>query len=79
MKDLIISSSDYNHITYMIDEAQISAWYGNDVYFLLCNPNFGYCICNMLGSGFKCHRCVKYARRLLQKCTGNISILEYYQ
>ncbi len=76
MKDLIISSSDYNHITEMVDEANISAYYGNEVYFLLCNPLFGYCACNMRGSGFKCRRCVRYVKGLLRKCSPTIKVIE---
>ena len=76
MKDLIISSSDYNHITEMVDEAEISASYGNEVYFLLCNPHFGYCACNMRGSGFKCHRCVRFVKGLLRKCSPQIKVIE---
>lgn len=76
MKDLIISGSDYNHITHMIDEAEISTRFGNEVYFLLCNHRFGYCACNMRGSGFKCIRCKHYVKGLLKKCSPNIKVIE---
>lgn len=76
MKDLIISGSDYNHITHMIDEAEISARFGNEVYFLLCNHHFGYCACNMRGSSFKCSRCNHYAKGLLKKCSPSIKVIE---
>ena len=76
MKDLIISSSDYNHITHMIDEAEISARFGNQVYFLLCNRNFRYCGCNMHGSPFKCFRCERFAKGLLKKCSPSIKVIE---
>lgn len=76
MKDLIISSSDYNHITRMVDEAEISVRYGNQVYFLLCNRNFGYCACNMRGSVFKCLRCERYVKALLRKCSPGIKVIE---
>ncbi len=79
MKDLIISSSDYNHITRMVDEAEISARFGNQVYFLLCNRNFGYCACNMRGSRFKCHRCERYVKGLLKKCSPGIKVIEMDQ
>ena len=76
MKDLIISSSDYNHITYMIDEAEISTRYGNEVFFLLCNSHFGLCACNLYGDTFKCFRCARYARRLLKKCSEGVKVIE---
>ena len=76
MKDLIISGSDYNHITHMIDEAEISARFGNEVYFLLCNHHFGYCACNMRGSSFKCSRCNHYVKGLLKKCSPSIKVIE---
>lgn len=76
MKDLIISSSDYNHITHMIDEAEISARFGNQVYFLLCNRNFGYCASNMHGSAFKCMRCERFAKGLLRHCSPSIKVVE---
>lgn len=76
MKDLIISSSDYNHITYMIDEAEISARYGNEVYFVLCNSHFGRCACNVRGNAFECFRCVRYAKKLLKRCSPQIVVIE---
>ena len=76
MKDLIISSSDYKHIVHMIDEAEISARFGNQVYFLLCNHNFRYCGCNMHGSPFKCFRCERFAKGLLKKCSPSIKVIE---
>lgn len=79
MKDLIISSSDYNHITYMIDEAEISARYGNEVYLLLCNSRFGRCACNVRGNAFECFRCVRYAKKLLKRCSPNIVVIELDQ
>lgn len=79
MKDLIISSSDYNHITHMIDEAEISARFGNQVYFLLCNHNFRYCGCNMHGSPFKCFRCERFVKGLLKKCSSGIKVIEMNQ
>lgn len=79
MKDIIISSSDYNHITHMIDEAEISARYGNQVFFLLCNSYLGYCGCNTNGNTFKCFRCVRYTKRLLKKCSQNIHVIELDQ
>lgn len=79
MKDLIISSSDYKHIVHMIDEAEISARFGNQVYFLLCNHNFRYCGCNMHGSPFKCFRCERFARKMLKKCSPDIKVIEMDQ
>lgn len=79
MKDLIISSSDYKHIVHMIDEAEISARFGNQVYFLLCNHNFRYCGCNMHGSPFKCFRCERFARKMLKKCSPGIKVIEMDQ
>ena len=76
MKDLIISSSDYNHITYMVDEAEISAKFGNQVCFLLCNSHFGLCGCNLYGDTFKCFRCKRYVKRLLKKCSEGIKVIE---
>lgn len=76
MKDLIISSSDYMHIVHMIDEAEISARFGNQVFFLLCNRNFRYCGCNMHGSPFKCFRCERFAKGLLKKCSPSIKVIE---
>lgn len=76
MKDLIISGSDYNHITHMIDEAEISARFGNQVYFLLCNHHFRYCGCNMFGSPFKCFRCERFSKRLLKKCSPSVKVIE---
>lgn len=60
----------------MIDEAEISARFGNQVYFLLCNRNFRYCGCNMHGSPFKCFRCERYAKGLLKKCSPSIKVIE---
>ena len=60
----------------MIDEAEISARFGNQVYFLLCNRNFRYCGCNMHGSPFKCFRCERFAKGLLKKCSPSIKVIE---
>lgn len=60
----------------MIDEAEISARFGNQVFFLLCNRNFRYCGCNMHGSPFKCFRCERYAKGLLKKCSPSIKVIE---
>lgn len=60
----------------MIDEAEISARFGNQVFFLLCNRNFHYCGCNMHGSPFKCFRCERYAKGLLKKCSPSIKVIE---
>lgn len=60
----------------MIDEAEISARFGNQVYFLLCNHNFRYCGCNMHGSPFKCFRCERFAKGLLKKCSPSIKVIE---
>lgn len=79
MKDLIISSSDYNHITHMIDEAEISVRFGNEVYFLMCDSRFGYCACNIRGSGFKCSRCEKFVGDLLRKCSPGVKVITMEQ
>lgn len=60
----------------MIDEAEISARFGNQVFLLLCNRNFRYCGCNMHGSPFKCFRCERYAKGLLKKCSPSIKVIE---
>ena len=60
----------------MVDEAEISARYGNQVYFLLCNSHFGLCGCNLYGDTFKCYRCTRYVKRLLNKCSPGIKVIE---
>jgi hypothetical protein len=75
MKELFFVSSYPDRIAYLLDEAEMMTRLGHEVTVITCNRNIRRCNANMTCNKLQCVLCERYTKKILKKCSKNITVV----